>query len=96
MTVYEGPQNIIYNNFHFLYMIKGSCIQRVHSLILSTSRLIPFFSGRYTGIEEEEDDGVPFEEKMERLTNQFFKLQAKSTELDKKISQSLHMLGFGE
>ena len=29
--------------------------------------------GRYVGIEEQEDDGEPFEEKMTRLTSELFK-----------------------
>ena len=94
MTVYEGPQEIMYNNFHFLYMIKGSCIQRVHSLILSTSRLIPSISGRYVGIEKEEDDGIPFEEKMERLASKYSELINKSKLLDKEIRVNLGALDY--
>ncbi len=57
--VYEGPQVIMYSNFHYLYMMKVSCIERVQDLIPSASRIIPSITGRYVGIEEEEDDGVP-------------------------------------
>jgi len=62
MTVCEGAQGFLYKYIRFIYMIKGSCIQRVHDLISITEQLIRLMPGRYVGIEEEEDDGVPFEE----------------------------------
>ena len=96
MTVYEGTQEIMYNNFHFLYMMKVSCIQHVHSLILSTGRLIPSISGRYVGIEKEEDDGIPFEENMERLASNYLKQQVMSNALNQQIISNLKSLGFIE
>ena len=41
--------------------------------------------GRYVGIEEVEDDGEPFEEKMERLTNTLANQFKKSRELEEEI-----------
>ncbi|MEA3327263.1 MAG: class I SAM-dependent DNA methyltransferase [Chloroflexota bacterium] len=52
--------------------------------------------GRYVGIEEEEDDGIPFEEKMEKLSTKFFDQIRQSTFLDKKISQILKDFGYEE
>ena len=42
-------------------------------------------AGRYVGIEEQEDDGEPFEEKMGRLTSELSELFAKSHELEAEI-----------
>src|SRR3712207_7407659 len=38
--------------------------------------------GRYVGIEEQEDDGEPFEEKMKRLTSELSGIDRKSTRLN--------------
>ena len=50
--------------------------------------------GRYVGIEEEEDDGEPFEEKMDRLTGELAELFAKSHELEEEIRLRLGAIGF--
>ena len=50
--------------------------------------------GRYVGIAEQEDDGEPFEEKMERLTSELAGLLQESYQLDDKIRQSLASVGF--
>jgi type I restriction enzyme M protein len=41
--------------------------------------------GRYVGIEEQEDDGEPFEEKMDRLTSELSEMFEKSHELENEI-----------
>ena len=41
--------------------------------------------GRYVGIEEQEDDGEPFEQKMNRLTSELSELFAKNHELEDEI-----------
>lgn len=51
--------------------------------------------GRYVGLEEIEDDGEPFEEKMERLTNELGLLFAESNKLEEKIKEALGELGYG-
>ena len=51
--------------------------------------------GRYVGIEEQEDDGEPFEEKMSRLTSELSELFAKSHELEAEIKERLGVIGFG-
>ena len=51
--------------------------------------------GRYVGLEEVEDDGEPFEEKMERLTNELGLLFAESNKLEEKIKDVLGELGYG-
>lgn len=50
--------------------------------------------GRYVGIEEQEDDGEPFEEKMGRLTAELGELFTKSHELEKEIRKRLGAIGY--
>lgn len=51
--------------------------------------------GRYVGIEEQEDDGEPFEEKMTRLTGELSELFAQSHTLEDEIRQKLEAIGYG-
>ena len=51
--------------------------------------------GRYVGIEEQEDDGEPFEEKMARLTSELSEMFEKSNELENEIRTKLGIIGFG-
>ncbi len=50
--------------------------------------------GRYVGIEDQEDDGEPFEEKMTRLTSELSALFAKSHELEEEIKERLNSIGY--
>lgn len=50
--------------------------------------------GRYVGIEEEEDDGEPFEEKMARLTAILAEQFVKSRELEEEIRKQLGGIGY--
>lgn len=50
--------------------------------------------GRYVGIEEQEDDGIPFEEKMETLTSELGELFAKSRRLEDEIRKNLGGIGY--
>ena len=52
--------------------------------------------GRYVGIEEVEDDGEPFEEKMERLTGELYKQMKESVRLEEAIKKNMEELGYGE
>lgn len=49
--------------------------------------------GRYVGIEEQKDDGEPFEEKMGRLTKELSELFAQSHKLEAEIRERLGRLG---
>ncbi len=51
--------------------------------------------GRYVGAERQEDDGEPFEVKMDRLAAQWREQQAEATRLDAAIEANLAALGFG-
>ena len=50
--------------------------------------------GRYVGIEEQEDDGEPFEEKMIRLTSELSTMFVKSHELEVEIRKKLGAIGY--
>lgn len=50
--------------------------------------------GRYVGIEEQEQDDEPFEEKMERLTSELSEMFVRSHELEKEIKERLGEIGF--
>ena len=50
--------------------------------------------GRYVGIEEQEDDDEPFEEKMARLTTELSEMFERSLELQEEIKHKLHAIGF--
>ncbi len=50
--------------------------------------------GRYVGIEEQADDGEPFEEKMTRLSAELSELFAKSHELEDEIRKKLGAIGY--
>lgn len=50
--------------------------------------------GRYVGIEEQEDDGEPFEDKMKRLTSELSGMFSKSNELQDEIKKNLAAIGF--
>lgn len=49
--------------------------------------------GRYVGAEELEDDGIPFEEKVETITTELAEQFAKSHELEARIKQNFRKIG---
>ncbi|WP_409228470.1 N-6 DNA methylase [Gudongella sp. SC589] len=50
--------------------------------------------GRYVGIEEVEDDGIPFDEKMVNMTAELAELFAKSRHLEEEIRKNLGGIGY--
>ena len=50
--------------------------------------------GRYVGVEEQEDDGEPFEEKMARLTSELSDLFKQSHKLEAEIKDKLGAIGY--
>ena len=50
--------------------------------------------GRYVGIEEQADDGEPFDNKMKRLTGELAGLFEKSHELEQEIREKLGAIGY--
>ncbi|VTU60031.1 putative type I restriction-modification system, M subunit [Lactobacillus reuteri] [Dolosigranulum pigrum] len=51
--------------------------------------------GRYVGLEEVEDDGEPFDEKMERLSSELGELFEESNQLESLIKEQLGEIGYG-
>lgn len=51
--------------------------------------------GRYVGTEAEEDDGVPFEEKMKHLTQQLKEQFEEGAKLEEQIKENLKSIGYG-
>ena len=72
--------------------VKGFCaIADLQEIAKQDYILTP---GRYVGIEEVEDDGEPFEEKMARLTSELSEMFAKSHELEEEIRKKLGAIGY--
>ena len=72
--------------------VKGFCaVSSLEDIAKQDYILTP---GRYVGIEEQEDDGEPFEEKMTRLTSELSDMFAKSHELEDEIRKKLGAIGY--
>ena len=72
--------------------VKGFCaVASLDDIAAQDYVLTP---GRYVGIEEQEDDGEPFDDKMKRLTGELAELFAKSHELEEKIRKNLGAIGY--
>ena len=72
--------------------VKGFCAVATTEEIAQQDYILT--PGRYVGIEEQEDDGEPFEEKMGRLTRELSELFAKSHELEAQIKERLGAIGY--
>ena len=75
-----------------LEAVKGFCTAVTTEEIAKQDFILT--PGRYVGIEEQQDDGEPFEEKMTRLTGELSELFAKSHELEAQIKKNLKAIGF--
>lgn len=72
--------------------VKGFCaVADLQTIAKQDYILTP---GRYVGIEEQEEDGEPFEEKMARLTSELSGMFAKSRELEEEIRKKLGAIGY--
>lgn len=72
--------------------IKGFCkVAKLEEVRENEYVLTP---GRYVGIEEVEDDGIPFDEKMETLTSELGELFDKSHRLEEEIRKNLRGIGY--
>lgn len=74
--------------------VQGFCTEVDREIIAENDYILA--PGRYVGIEEEEEDGVPFEEKMAELTEKLYKQMKESKKLDDIIKANLEELGYGE
>ena len=71
---------------------KGFCaVKTLQDIAAQDFILTP---GRYVGIAEQEDDGEPFAEKMQRLTSELSSLFAESRRLEDEIKKQLKTIGF--
>ena len=72
--------------------VKGFCaVATIDDIAKQDYILTP---GRYVGIEEQEEDSEPFDEKMKRLTSELSSLFARSHELEELIKNNLKVLGY--
>ena len=71
---------------------KGFCAVRSLDDIKAQDYILT--PGRYVGIAEQEDDGEPFAEKMQRLTSELSGLFAESHRLEAEIKKQLGSIGF--
>lgn len=72
--------------------VKGYCAAVTTEEIAKNDYILT--PGRYVGIEEQEDDGEPFEKKMERLTSELSEMFKRSHELEEEIRKRLGAIGF--
>lgn len=72
--------------------VKGFCAAATTEDIAKQDYILT--PGRYVGIEEQEEDSEPFDEKMKRLTSELSSLFARSHELEELIKNNLKVLGY--
>ena len=72
--------------------VKGFCVVVDTEEIAKQDYILT--PGRYVGIEEQEDDGEPFEDKMNRLTSELSELFSKSHKLEAEIREKLGAIGY--
>lgn len=72
--------------------VKGFCAVATTQDIANQDYILT--PGRYVGIEEQEDDDEPFEEKMDRLTSELSEMFKKSHELEEEIKKKLEAIGY--
>ena len=85
-TTFEAFQNGTLENE------KGFCAVATTAEIAAQDYILT--PGRYVGIEDQEDDGEPFEEKMKRLTSELGVMFTKSDELQGEICKQLEAIGY--
>ncbi|MCL2504520.1 MAG: type I restriction-modification system subunit M [Coriobacteriia bacterium] len=72
--------------------VKGYCAAVTTEEIAKQDYILT--PGRYVGIEEQEEDGEPFEEKMARLTSELSEMFKRSHELEDEIRKRLGAIGY--
>jgi type I restriction enzyme M protein len=72
--------------------VKGYCTAVTTAEIAKQDYILTL--GRYVGIEEQEDDGEPFEEKMARLTDEFSEMFKRSHEPEDEIRKRPGTIGY--
>lgn len=72
--------------------IKGFCKSAILAEVKENDYVLT--PGRYVGIEDEIDDDIPFEEKMEKITSELSELFTKSRILEDEIRKNLGGIGY--
>lgn len=85
-TTFEKFQNGTLEN------VKGFCYVATTEDIAKQDYILT--PGRYVGIEDQEDDGEPFDEKMTRLTSELSEMFKKSHKLEDEIKKKIGALGY--
>lgn len=81
-----------YQNDENFENVKGFCYCASIEEIKSNDYVLT--PGRYVGVEEVEDDGVPFEEKMKNITSELYKQFEESHRLEEEIRKNLKAIGY--
>lgn len=85
-TYHNHQNNESYEN------IKGFCYCASIEEIKSNDYVLT--PGRYVGVEETEDDDIPFEEKMKNITSDLSKQFEESHKLEEEIKKNLKAIGY--
>ena len=72
--------------------IKGFCYSASTEEIKTNDYVLT--PGRYVGVEDTKDDGIPFEEKMKTVTSELSKQFEESHKLEEEIRKNLKAIGF--
>ena len=72
--------------------VKGFCYSATTEEISANDNVLT--PGRYVGVEENQSDDVPFEEKMENITSELSKQFEESHRLEEEIRKNMKAIGF--
>ena len=81
-----------YQNDENYENVKGFCYSATTEEIKSNDYVLT--PGRYVGVEEAEDDGIPFEEKMKNITSELSRQFEESHKLEEEIKKNLKAIGY--
>ena len=81
-----------YQNDENYENVKGFCYSATTEEIKSNDYVLT--PGRYVGVEETEDDGVPFEKKMKNITSELSRQFEESHKLEEEIKKNLKAIGY--
>ena len=81
-----------YQNNENYENIKGFCYSATTDEIKSNDYVLT--PGRYVGVKDTEDDGIPFEEKMKKITSELSKQFEESHKLEEEIKKNLKAIGY--
>ena len=81
-----------YQNDENYENVKGFCYSATTGEIKSNDYVLT--PGRYVGVEETEDDGIPFEEKMKAITSELSRQFEESHKLEEEIKKNLKAIGY--